>query len=91
LLSACVIAHEELGLKNFGPPSLTQMHRILSLIGCILAVYAVCAVFLTAFCFCIRAKRFKITECRLRSEAILAANGKIQKEQEQIEAQPDGA
>ena len=78
-------------VKKLQPPSLTQMYRILSLIGCIVGVYAVCAVFLTAFCFCIRGKRTKITECRLRSEAILAANGKIQKEQEQIEAQPDGA
>jgi heme/copper-type cytochrome/quinol oxidase subunit 2 len=69
LLSACVIAHEELGLKNFGSHLLTQMHRILSLIGCILVVYAVCAVFLTAFYFCIRGKRPKTTECRLRSPA----------------------
>jgi hypothetical protein len=47
--SACVIACEERGVKNFGP-------------------------------------------IRLRSDgAVLAANGKIQKEQEQSEAQPDGA
>ena len=55
-------------VKNFGPHLLMQMHRILSLIGWILVVYAVCAVFLTAFYFCIREKRPKITECRLRSQ-----------------------
>jgi hypothetical protein len=49
LLSACVIAYEEQGVKDFGPHPLE--------IGGV----------------------------------ILAANGKIQKEQEQIEAQPDGA
>ena len=69
LIQSAVIGYEERGVKNFGPPSTyanahnplpDRLHPY-----CV----AVCAVFLTAFYFCIRGKTSKITGCRLKSEA----------------------